>query len=56
MISQWQWVDFGIIKEPIKVIPTAKIKNMKLIHFCPLKYFLFNTAPISCQEKSLKNF
>jgi hypothetical protein len=37
MISQQQWVDLGIIK-PIKVVPTAKIEDMRLIHFPPFKF------------------
>jgi hypothetical protein len=35
-ISHGQWVGFGP-KKPIKIIPTAKIENMKLIHFFPQK-------------------
>jgi hypothetical protein len=35
-ISHRQWVDFGP-KKPIKIKPTAKTGNMKLIHFFPQK-------------------
>jgi hypothetical protein len=35
-ISHRQWVDFSP-KKPIKIKPTAKTGNMKLIHFFPQK-------------------
>ena len=52
-ISRRQWADFGPPK-PIKIKPTAKIENMKLIHFFPQKFYYLLTQPIfPCQAKYL---
>jgi len=40
MISARQWADSGI-KEPIKIKPTAKIKDAKLIHLFPFNFLLY---------------
>jgi hypothetical protein len=54
MISQQRWVDLGIIK-PIKVVPTAKIEDTRLIHFPPFKFWPYLTYPkCNVKDKFLK--